>query len=136
MEDQMKAAGDSPAQKNIIMAAKRTMMAAERTFMSWVRTGLSLIGFGFTIYQFLLFIQQEGMHLSLSPYGPRRIGVFLIGLGLISLVIGSIQYWRISGLIAKEFGIPRFIFPLILSALIALLGVVLLVAAVINVSVI
>ena len=71
------------------LALERTVMAADRTLMAWVRTALSMISFGFTIYKFLQTVPNKAV---LNPQGPRNLGLTLIGLGVISLIISSVQY--------------------------------------------
>jgi putative membrane protein len=73
------------------MAAGRTMMAADRTLMAWIRTSLSLMSFGFTIYKLLQGFQAGGAELPHSD-SPRRIGLFLTGLGAAAVVMGTIEY--------------------------------------------
>jgi putative membrane protein len=78
------------------LAIERTMMAANRTLMAWVRTGVSLISFGFTIYKFL---QQaatvaNSKAVLLQQQGPRRLGLFLIALGTMSVILGTIEYYH------------------------------------------
>jgi putative membrane protein len=68
-------------------------MAADRSLMAWVRTALSMISFGFTIYKILQGFQDAGVHLS-HPETPRRVGLFLTAMGTISMVMGTIEYWR------------------------------------------
>jgi putative membrane protein len=81
---------DALAPEHIDLGLDRTLMAAERTLMAWMRTALSMISFGFTIYKFL-----EGMQTTdpaIRPEGPRNVGLALIGTGVISLLLASIQY--------------------------------------------
>ena len=110
---------------NTTMSAKRTMMSAERSLMSWTRTGLSMIGFGFTLFQVLQFMKDKDVSLTLTPEGPRRLGLFLIGLGILSIILGGFQYWKTVSFISTEFHMPKWRYPLIVSTLIALLGLVL-----------
>jgi putative membrane protein len=100
------------------LAAKRNVMAADRTLMAWVRTGLSMISFGFTMYKLLQAFQQAG---SILPHEntPRRIGMFLTGLGTISVVIGTIEYWQTLRDLRGEYEVriwrPSFVMALIMS---------------------
>ena len=72
-------------------ATRRTLMAADRTLLAWIRTALSMISFGFTIYRVLQGFEKAG---GLSrPGSPRDIGLFLVGLGTVSMLAGSIEYW-------------------------------------------
>ena len=74
------------------LARIRTALAADRTLMAWIRTSLSMLSFGFAIYNFLHGLRKAGaIHLA-RPDGPREIGLFLTGLGTVSLVIGLIEY--------------------------------------------
>ena len=61
--------------------------------MAWVRTAVSLISFGFTIYKFFQGLRdaQEigGPH---RMFGPREYALVMIGLGVGSLVLASIQH--------------------------------------------
>lgn len=70
----------------------RTVMAADRTLMAWVRTALSMISFGFTIYKFLE-TAASGGQLQQHPESPQRVGLFLCGMGVMSLALGVISYW-------------------------------------------
>ncbi len=72
------------------LALRRTVMAANRTMMAWVRTALSMISFGFTIYKVLQGVAQiEHVH----SYAARNAGLLLVGLGVVSLAAGTIEYW-------------------------------------------
>jgi len=75
------------------LATKRTVMAADRSLMAWVRTALSMISFGFTIYKILQGIQESGVVLA-HEKSPRIAAIFLIGLGTVSMVMGTIEYWQ------------------------------------------
>jgi len=81
------------AEERTDLAAHRTLMAADRNLMAWIRTALSMISFGFTIYKVLEGFQQGGGAL---PHAgtPRNIGLFLTGLGTLSIVMGTVEYWQ------------------------------------------
>ena len=69
----------------------RTIMAADRTLMAWIRTSLSMLSFGFTIYKFL---QSVGGQAPLEhPESPRQVGLFLVGMGVAAIVLGTFGYW-------------------------------------------
>jgi putative membrane protein len=80
------------------LALLRSRMAADRTLMAWIRTSLSLISFGFTIYKFLqdlgAFLQKNGGP-EIPVRGPRNLGLSLIALGTGSLILASIEHWRL-----------------------------------------
>ena len=80
------------AQQRTKLAAGRTLMAADRSLMAWVRTGLSMISFGFTIYKILEgFLEAGAIHDGVSP---RSAGLFLIALGTLSIIAGTVEYWE------------------------------------------
>ncbi len=108
------------AEERTGLAAKRTVMAADRTLMAWVRTGLSMTSFGFTIYRLLQAFQSAGSILP-NEHSPRRIGLFLTGMGTISVVIGTIEYWATLRDLKGEYHVgiwrPAFIMALLMSLL-------------------
>ena len=69
----------------------RTIMAADRTLMAWIRTSLSMLSFGFTIYKFLQTIASTGK--MEHPNSPQTVGLFLTGMGVAAIVLGTIGYW-------------------------------------------
>ena len=84
----------SVAKAGTDLAVTRTIMAADRSLMAWVRTGLSLISFGFTIYKFLEYSKEQFVGSGVIPQSassPKIVGLFLIGLGIISLLMGIIE---------------------------------------------
>ena len=73
------------------LGALRTIMAADRTLMAWVRTSLSMLSFGFTIYKFLeTAAKQDALA---RPESPQRVGLFLAGMGTLSMILGLVSYW-------------------------------------------
>lgn len=125
---------DVLARKRTELAAQRTVMAADRSLMAWVRTGLSLIGFGFSIYAFLQSVAIE-KQLPISDQAPRRIGLFLLALGIVSIILGVLQDWITVRNIKKTYDIIVWRFTLLIAAIIGLLGVLLFVLVFIKVRV-
>jgi putative membrane protein len=72
------------------LAVDRTRLAFERTTMAWVRTATSLISFGFSIYKFFQ-IAEKGEAAG-RLIGPREFAMIMIGIGIVSLLIGTIQH--------------------------------------------
>jgi putative membrane protein len=111
---------NSLAQERTDLAVSRTMMAADRSLMAWIRTALSMISFGFTIYKVLQGFQESGSKLP-SDHTPRNIGLFLIGLGTISMVMGTIAYWQMFKelCLMQHFPLwrPSFVIALVMSGL-------------------
>lgn len=107
------------AQDRTDLAVSRTMMAADRSLMAWIRTALSMISFGFTIYKVLQGFQESGSTLA-AGNTPRNIGLFLIGLGTISMLVGTIAYWQTFKelRLLQHFPVwrPSFVVALIMSA--------------------
>lgn len=112
------------AQDRTQLAVDRTLMAASRSLMAWVRTGLSMIGFGFTIYKFL---KAEAQNVSFGE--PRTVGLFLIGLGIVSIIFGIIEYRQSVGVLRRNYGSKFRKYPLIMAASVGGLGLALLIDA-------
>lgn len=74
----------------------RIYMAAERTFLAWIRTSISLIVFGFVIEKFELFLEQLETVFNIHLRGDHRtlVGVFIIIVGLFTLILGTINFYR------------------------------------------
>ena len=110
------------------MAVERTMMAADRSLMAWVRTGLSLISFGFTIYKFLD-VQRQQMEAAGKSFpdmsSPKVVGLIMIGIGILSLVMGTIEYVATTENYRREFGFKRPRYTLLLSSIVTLIGIIL-----------
>lgn len=110
------------------MAADRTWMAHERTLMAWIRTATSMISFGFTIYKFF-----EG-----RPPNPHAIltsrdfAILMIGFGLIALILATIQHLIEIRSIADLTTRKRRSIALVLAILLALLGTIAFVSAVLR----
>lgn len=113
---------DVLAQRRTDLAAERTLLAAYRTLMSWVRTALAMVGFGFTIYKLLQATQSRDLGLAFRGAGPKNVGLFLIGLGTLAAVVGSVEYWQLSQDLRRRFGTKVRKFPLVMAGLIFALG--------------
>jgi putative membrane protein len=72
----------------------RTLLGLQRTLMAAVRTAVSLIGFGFTVAQF--FDKLRGNAPAGAPMMSvdvaRDLGLVLIGAGVLSLIVFTVQY--------------------------------------------
>ena len=61
--------------------------------MAWVRTATSLISFGFTIYKFFQGLHDtERIEAAHRLFGPRGFAIVMIGLGVGSLILATIQH--------------------------------------------
>jgi putative membrane protein len=121
------------------LAVKRTAMAASRTMMAWVRTGTSLISFGFTIYKVLqaaVTTTASTSRLSLlHAQGPRRLGLMLIFLGTVSIIMGTLEYFKtarqLNAMSGKEFKMKADL-SLVIGAFVGLLGLFLFITILTN----
>ena len=106
------------------LAVERTVMGAGRTLMAWIRTALSMISFGFTIYKFMQAAVQGSANGVMQAMGPRRLGLFLIALGVTSVILGSVEYFhaikRLNRMSAATYKPVNFAF--VVGILIGLLG--------------
>jgi putative membrane protein len=103
-----------------ILAAKRTELSASNSLKGWIRTGLSLIGFGFTIYSFLISLPNQ-----FSKASPVEVGLFLIGMGTVSILFGAAEYWENMRELHEDYGIPIKKIPMLFGLLVAGFGAVL-----------
>jgi putative membrane protein len=104
------------------LAFERTRASYERTMMSWIRTSASLITFGFSIYKFFQ-IEVPASGTARRLVGPREFAFTLVGIGLISLVLATLEFRQnIRALDAQYGGRPRSL-AVVMAALISLLGI-------------
>ena len=111
------------------LAVDRTRLAHERTLMAWTRTATSLISFGFTVYKFFDYERKEQ---STGPgvLRPRWFALLMIVIGLVALTLATIEHRRAFKTLNAEFGKQPPSLSLIVAALIAVLGIVGLVAVI------
>jgi putative membrane protein len=74
------------------LARERTLMAVERTQMAWIRTALSMLTFGFSLLKFFQFLREQDPTPGAMVHGPRRLGLAIMLLGLVSLSLATGQY--------------------------------------------
>jgi putative membrane protein len=106
------------------LAVDRTHLAHERTLMAWVRTAVSLISLGFTIYKFFQYMREqnpgEPVH---RLFGPREFALVMIGIGVGSLFLASIQNWHMRKILKKRYQDIPFSMASLVACLISFLGV-------------
>jgi len=113
------------------LAFERTFLAYERTRIAWVRTALALISFGFAIAKVLQYLrEQRGETATLMS--PRAVGLIMIGIGLVSLILADRQDRRAVKALRQR--CPELTTPIagVMTVLIALLGVLALISAVLR----
>jgi uncharacterized membrane protein YidH (DUF202 family) len=106
--------------RSTILAYDRTGLSYQRTMLSWVR-GTSLIAFGFAIYNFhrVLAGDQPSTHL----IGPHEFALIMVGIGLVSLLLATLEYRRDIAILVAQFPeIRRSPLPGSVALLIVLLG--------------
>jgi len=104
------------------LAVDRTRLAHERTLMAWVRTATSLISFGFTIYKFFQFEIKAPPPGAEPLIGPRGFAMTMITIGLVALLLSTVEHRRNMQTMRAEFGqIPRST-ATIVAGLVSLLG--------------
>lgn len=110
------------------LSIDRTRLAHERTMMAWVRTATSLITFGFTIYKFFQLETPRGAARSGALIDPTRFALLMISIGLLSLLMATLEHWReLRALKAEYPDMPRSL-ATVLAALISILGIAALIA--------
>jgi putative membrane protein len=109
------------------LAFERTRAAYERTMMSWIRTATSLITFGFSIYKFF---QIEKVHNGQENrlVGPREFAFILVSIGLISLLLATLEYRQDIRSLGKQYAGKQRSLTVVVAALISTLGILALVA--------
>jgi putative membrane protein len=99
--------------------------------MAWVRTSTSLISFGFTIYKFFQYLhEQEPNRPQHGSLGPRQYGTLMISIGIVALVLATVQHRRDMQTLRKHHPEVPYSLVTILAGLISLLGVAALLAVI------
>jgi putative membrane protein len=115
---------DKPLPDATRLAVDRTRLAHDRTLMAWIRTAASLISFGFTIYKFFQYLRENQPAAQQSVIGPAQFALILISVGVISLVLATIDHRRAMQKLRVEYGhiVPPSLTTLV-AGFIGLLGV-------------
>jgi putative membrane protein len=119
------------ADPRVQLAYERTFLAYERTRIAWVRTALALISFGFAIAKVLQYLREKQGETA-TLLSPRIVGLVMIAIGLFSLILADWQERR--ALKALRERCPELPTPIagIVAVLIALLGVLALIGAIVR----
>jgi putative membrane protein len=115
------------------LAVDRTRLAYERTLMAWVRTAVSMISFGFTIYKFFQFELDGRPFREGDIMGPRGFAIMMISIGLLALLLSTIQHRQsLQGLRAEYGGSVPLSLATLVAGLFSALGLIALVAVVLR----
>ena len=90
---------DPPSQDQTVI---REHLANERTLLSWVRTGVGLISIGLVVERTGALVASE----SNSAGASELFGLALALLGVLTLVIGTVQFFRTRQRISSGHFIP------------------------------
>jgi putative membrane protein len=111
------------------LAFERTRAAYERTMMSWTRTATSLITFGFSVYKFFQLEVPAGA-MQNRLIGPRQFAIVLVSLGLISLLLATVEQRRNLRALGPQHSGNQRSLAVLLAAFISLLGILALIAVI------
>ena len=113
------------------LAFERTFLAYERTRIAWVRTALALISFGFAIAKVLQYLREKQGETA-TLMSPRAVGLIMIVIGLVSLILAGRQNRLAVKALCQR--CPELPTPIagVMTVLIALLGVVALIGAILR----
>jgi len=112
------------------LAVDRTDLAYERTLLAWVRTAISLISFGFTIYKFLQWVETTNGAQSGRLIGARGYGLFMIGTGLLALLLATISHRREMKALREKYVEVPYSMAAVFAAVISFLGILAFIAVI------
>jgi putative membrane protein len=117
----------------------RVYFAAERTMLAWVRTGIALMGFGFVVARFGLFLREIALQGAGGGGGASTgvengtqsglslwVGTSLVVLGVWVNLAAAVRHFRFRRQFERgePFVTPKGLMLMILSVLLAVLGIV------------
>jgi putative membrane protein len=103
--------------------------SADRYRSGWVRTATSLISFGFTIYKFFRFEAARTGEMASRLLSPRHFAMIMIGLGLVALLLSTIDHCQSIRLLQAQFGTTRRSVAGVVAAIVSGLGLLAFAAA-------
>jgi putative membrane protein len=126
---------DTTLDQNTQLALQRSFLATERTLMAWIRTSISMIGFGFTLAKLFQSLASSNV-LIRGPAGKvwtaEGVGMLLISLGTFALIVAVYDHQRqLKQLRSVGLGM-KFSLTTAVASVLAILGVMALVALVVN----
>ena len=115
------------------LALDRTRLAYERTLMAWVRTSASPISFGFTFYKFFqAFTDARDANVTERFITPRGVALLLISVGVVGLALALVEHRRHLDALRAEYGRVPTSTAGVMATIIAALGVLCLLAVVLQ----
>jgi len=103
-------------------------LANERTFLAWIRTGIAIMAFGFVVARFGLLLREMALKsasfMILNLPFSSFIGVLLVLFGTIIIVVALMNFAQIRAQIDLEEFHPQMAFPIVLTALSCVVGIV------------
>lgn len=70
------------------LAVERTRLAFDSSLLAWIRSAISLITFGYGIYKVI----ENGNLNTAAIIGHRTFGLIMIGIGLLALILGTLEH--------------------------------------------
>lgn len=119
---------ESVAGSSTDLAADRTRLAYDRNLLAWIRTAISLITFGFSIYKFFQLELARSQPRPERLIGPTHFALLMIVIGLVSLVLATLEHHQDLKALHAQHTVKRRPLATILAGLVALLGVMALLA--------
>jgi putative membrane protein len=121
----------SPPDTATRLAFENILLAQERTQLAWVQSSLAFISFGFSIAKaFQILHETREEHAPLL--GARSVGILMVAIGLVSLVLATVQHRRAVRMIRQQCpGLPAS-HASILAVLLAGLGILALCGAILR----
>jgi len=111
---------------------RRVHMANERTFLAWIRTSIAVMAFGFVVEKFSLFVKQMAYYMGKEAQPPStpgyssRIGILLVGLGMLMGVLAFIRYKKVERQIDEDTYKPSPVLSVLLVISVIVIGLFLL----------
>lgn len=123
--------GAAPMDISTRLSYERTFLAHERTLMAWVRTSSSLITFGFSLYKFFEMERGLGKEVAVAQLiGPREFSLMLIIIGVVALVLATVEHRRQVHLLKAEYVSIPVSTAGVVAGLISLIGLVAVIAVI------
>ncbi len=132
-EEPTRQASQLPLDAATRLAYERTFLGYERTQMGWVRTALSLISFGFSIAKFFEYLHENQARRE-PLLSSRAVGIVMIATGLVSLAAARVQHGRAVKILRERCPDLPLSVAGFTAALIALLGILALLSALLRQS--